>query len=439
MGKGTVVMEGKTKIGFAVEGEPGMLIIENKDAITKNDDPSQTRIMDSKAVHATTTTCASFELLRAAGIPTAFMRQLTPTKFVAKKCRMIALEAVARRYAVGGYTDRHPNLKKDGVPHRFHRLVFELFLKTTGGKMVDKYGSHFGETPVDVGSGRPIDDPFICNPESANWVLEHPKVPHWDRASNLNLSVPRDRILPEGVTVKAIEELVRKAFLVLEAAWTQLGCRLIDIKFEFGIDAEGNLVLADVVDNDSWRLRDRNWQELSKQLFRDCASMEDIADKYALVANLVQRLTIPHQAIVLWRGSDNDEAFPTVPHLAGITTVEETESGHKAPELCLPLLEDLLAAYPDGGVIITLIGMSNGLGPMLAARTSWPVIAVSMTAKERPHDVWSSLETPSQVPLLTALSVKNAILAALNMLAQKNPVAYMHRQYAIEQLVEPHR
>jgi phosphoribosylcarboxyaminoimidazole (NCAIR) mutase len=76
---------------------------------------------------------------------------------------------------------------------------------------------------------------------------------------------------------------------------------------------------------------------------------------------------------------------------------------------------------------------------MLAARTSWPVIAVSMTAKERPHDVWSSLETPSQVPLLTALSVKNAILAALNMLAQKNPIAYMHRQYAIEQLVEPHR
>jgi phosphoribosylaminoimidazole carboxylase/phosphoribosylaminoimidazole-succinocarboxamide synthase len=313
-------------------------------------------------------------------------------------------------------------------------LVFELFLKTTGGKMVDKYGVHFGETPVDVNSGRSIDDPFICDPESAHWVLEHPKVPHWDRASNLNLSVPCDRILPEGVTVKTIEELVRKAFLVLEAAWTQLGCRLIDIKFEFGINAEGNLVLADVVDNDSWRLRDRNWRELSKQLFRDCASMEDVADKYALVANLVQRLTIPHQAIVLWRGSANDDAFPVIPRLAGIEVIEQTMSGHKAPAQVLSRLEELLGAYPDGGVIMTFIGMSNGLGPMLAARTSWPVITVPTTAGVRPHDVWSNLEVPSQVPLLTVLSPKNAVLSALNMLAQKNPVAYMHRQYDIEEL-----
>lgn len=436
MEKGPIVLEGKTKIGNAVKGRPDLLIIKSKNDITKNDDSSKTMLMNRKAEYATTTTCAAFELLRAAGIPVAFIEQHSPTEFVAKRCQMIALEAVARRYAVGSYTDRHPNFKKDGVPHRFHRLAFELFLKTTGGKMVDKFGSPFGETPVDVNASRPIDDPFIHNPESANWTLNHPKVPHWDRASSLNLSVPRDRILPEGVTVKAIEELVRKAFLVLEAAWTQLGCRLIDIKFEFGIDAEGNLVLADVVDNDSWRLRDRNWQELSKQLFRDCASMDEIADKYALVANLVQRLTIPHQAIVLWRGSANDDAFPVIPRLAGIETVEVTVSGHKAPEHAIPRLEELVATYPEGGVILSLIGMSNGLGPMLAARTSWPVIAVPMTGKERPHDVWSSLEVPSQVPLLTVLSEKNAILAALNILAQKNPVAYMHRQYAIESLVQ---
>lgn len=428
------VLEGKTKIGYAIEGRPDLIRIQSKDDITKNDNPLLTQKMDRKAQHATTTTCRVFELLQAAGIPVAFIKQLSPTEFLAEKCDMIKLEVVNRRYAVGSYTDRHSNLKRDGVPHRFHRLAFELFLKTTGGIMVDKYGTVCGETPIDHATNRPIDDPFISNPDGATWHLKHPKIPNWSKGSDIDRSIARDRILPEGVTVKDIEEIARKVFLVLEGAWAQLGCRLIDIKIEFGIDANGQLVVADVIDNDSWRLRTRDWKELSKQLFRDCADMSEIANKFSLVANLVGRFAVPNQAIALWRGSPTDEALPTLPHLAGITALEVTMSGHKAPEHTLLQLEDMLAAYPEGGVILTLIGMSNGLGPMLAARTSWPAIAVPMTAKERPHDVWSSLEVPSQVPLSTILSVKNAILAALNILAQKNPVAYMHRQYAIEEL-----
>jgi hypothetical protein len=41
---------------------------------------------------------------------------------------------------------------------------------------------------------------------------------------------------------------------------------------------------------------------------------------------------------------------------------------------------------------------------------------------------------PSQVPMLTVLSPKNAVLAGLNILAQTNPIAYMYRQHAIEEL-----
>jgi phosphoribosylaminoimidazole carboxylase PurE protein len=172
---------------------------------------------------------------------------------------------------------------------------------------------------------------------------------------------------------------------------------------------------------------------LSKQLFRDCVDMEVIADKYALVAALVQKFVVPRQALVVWRGSEKD-VFPGVMLAAGIEMRQITLSGHKATVACLDKLEELLANYPDGGVIITTVGMSNGLGPMLAAHTSWPVIAVPNTAKERPHDAWSSLEVPSGVPLATILSSGNAVLAALNILAQKNPLAYMLRQYAIEGL-----
>ena len=231
-----------------------------------------------------------------------------------------------------------------------------------------------------------------------------------------------------------IEEMARKTFLVIEGAWAQLGLRLMDLKIEFGIDPNGKLLVSDVIDNDSWRLRTSDWQELSKQLFRDNAEMRDIADKYALVADLVKGFKIPNQVMVFWSGSKND-ILPEVPNLTGVNVEKVVAySGHKAPCTSISKLEDILASYPEGGVIIALIGMSNGLGPILAARTSLQVISVPLTVKEKPHDVWSSLEMPNKVPNATILAPENAVLAALNILAQKNPVAYMYRQYAIEEL-----
>lgn len=434
--KGAVTNEGKTKVIYSVEGMDNMVIVENKNDITKNDDASKTQLMDSKAVHATNTTCRIFDLLKKAGLPVAYERQLSDTEFLAKKCRMIALEVIARRYAVGSYLNRNPNLAKEKgeIPHRFHRLLFEFFLKTTGGKIKALEGNICGETPIDPETERHVDDPFISNPQDGVWVLKHPKYPEWDARSGLRCPVFPSNILPKGITLEMIEEITRKTFLLLEGAWAQLGCRLIDFKIEFGIDADGNLVIADVIDNDSWRLRTSGWEELSKQLFRDNADFDTITEKYALVAQLVGRMNFPSQAIVFWRGSTEDKLPKINFELPGITIIDTVKSGHKSPAAVCEMLEAPLAAYPEGGVIIALVGMSNGLGPILSARTSWPVIGVSITANEHPEDVWSSLRMPSQVPMLTVLSPKNAVLAALNILAQKNPTAYMHRQYAIEEL-----
>lgn len=433
--EGLTLAEGKTKLIYRFKSMPGFVFVKNKDDITKNDDPSATRVMKNKAVHATTTTCAVFSLLKEAGIPVAFEKQISATEFLAPECKMIALEVVMRRYAVGSYLKRFPNLgKKEGEsPHRFHRLIFELFLKTTSGEIKTIDGSVCGATPIEESTGRPIDDPFISNPNKEVWDLRHPKIPGWDEKSELHCPVFRKNILPENVTMKKIEEITRKTFLVLEKAWAIIGCRLIDFKIEFGIGPNGELLVADVIDNDSWRLRTNDWKELSKQLFRDNAEMGDIADKYAIVASLVNRFTIPKQAIVLWCGSKEDK-LPEVPSLAGVDKIEIAKSGHKSPGSSLPSLEEILAAYPQGGVIIAPVGMSNGLGPMLAARTSWLVIGVAITAEDHPEDVWSSLRMPSQVPMVTMLSPKNAVLAGLNILTQTNPIVYMHRQYAIELL-----
>jgi phosphoribosylaminoimidazole carboxylase/phosphoribosylaminoimidazole-succinocarboxamide synthase len=200
-----------------------------------------------------------------------------------------------------------------------------------------------------------------------------------------------------------------------------------------GITPDGKLVVSDVIDADSWRLRDAGWQELSKQLFRDCVDIETVADKYALAAKLVQRFRIPKQAIVVWRGSKSD-LIPEIPEVAGIEVVNVVMSGHKSPRLCMEKLEELLALYPEGGVILACVGRSNGLGPTLSARTTWPVIGIVMSHKNFPDDAWSNLRVPSQVPMATMLEPGNAVLAALNILSQKNPAAYAIRQLAVEAL-----
>jgi len=431
------VIEGKTKIIWGSKNQAHSVIVESKNDITKNDDPSQTEIMSSKAVFANNTTCSVFQLLKNAGIPVAFVKKLSSTQFLAQRCKMIMLEVVGRRYAVGSYLKRSPNLEmpKGQDPHRFHSWEFELFLKTTAGLVVDKDGQKLSDMPADVLDSKReklVDDPFISDPYANTWNIVHPKLPAWDKRSYFFDLDPKF-ILPDGVTVSQIETILRQVVLVLESSFSQQGIRFIDVKIEFGVNHLGELLVADVIDNDSWRLRDSGWNELSKQLFRDNIDMQFIKEKYELVSKVVSTFKIPKQVIVLWRGSENDEQ-PVIPEIPGVDVHDVTISGHKSPNACMKVLENILSAYPGGGVIITTVGMSNGLAPTLAARTSWPVISIPATVKNQPHDVWSSLEMPSMVPLLTVLNPKNAVLAALNILAQKNPVAYMTRQIDIEDL-----
>lgn len=101
--KGAAVVRGKTKTGYAVLEDPDALIWENRNSITKNDDPSATREMASKGKFSTGTTSRVFELLRMANIPVAYDCQLSELEFLAPRCAMIPLEVVVRRYAVGSF------------------------------------------------------------------------------------------------------------------------------------------------------------------------------------------------------------------------------------------------------------------------------------------------------------------------------------------------
>ncbi len=435
--KAALLTEGKTKKIWEVAGDESLVIVENKPDITAFDRPEFTKQFKSKAVYATETTCRVFELLKQANIPVAYVGQISPTEFVAQKCSMIPLEAVARRYAVGSYLKRNPNLErpKGELPIRFHKLIIEFFLKTTKGAL--RINDNVIVEGLNPEKGE--EDPFIPNPYDITWDLMHSKKPFWDSTAKLRDGISTSQILEtqerQIIAIKDLEEYLRETFLVLEGMWATFGHRLIDLKIEFGVADEG-IFVADVIDNDSWRLRDQNWRELSKEAFRQGEEISEVEQKYGIVSELIGKFHIPQQCLVLWRGSDKD-VFPEFSqslNLKSIDLEEITASGHKSPQKCLDVLEDLLRKYPNGGVIVAKVGMSNGLAPMLAARTSWPVISIPATLNENPEDAWSSLRMPSSVPMAVIFSEGNATSFALKILAQKNPLLYQQLQKKIEEL-----
>lgn len=434
--KGKLLTEGKTKKVWEVVGDENVVIMENKPVITAFDDPKFTKQFESKATLATKTTCRVFELLKQAEIPVAYIEQVSPTEFIVQKCSMVPLEAVARRYAIGSYLKRNPNLErpKEEPPVRFHKLITEFFLKTTKGTLQIGDKVIVGGLNPEIGE----EDPFIQNPYATLWTLTHSKKPLWDSTAKLHDGIPASAILQFNETKKIMKDLenyLRETFLFLEGMWAVFGHRLIDLKIEFGMTAKNKLVVADVIDNDSWRLRDPNWREISKEAFRQGEKLSEVEQNYGIVSGLIKQFRIPRQCLVLWRGSKND-GFPEfsqgIYQLKGLEIEEITASGHKSPQKCLNILKSLLSKYSDGGVIVTKVGMSNGLGPLLAARTTWPVIAIC----ENMEDIWSNLRMPSDVPMAVICSEGNATSFALKILAQKNPFLYQRLQKRIEELDE---
>jgi phosphoribosylaminoimidazole carboxylase/phosphoribosylaminoimidazole-succinocarboxamide synthase len=250
--KGNLLSEGKTKRIWEATSNSNLVIIENKADITAFDDPKFTKQFEAKAAYATETTCRVFELLEKAAVPVAYTEQISPIEFVAPKCSMIALEVVARRYAVGSYLKRNPNFEqpKGKPPIRFHRLVVEFFLKTTKGRLLGLANKRIVEG-LDPQKGE--EDPLILNPYGEQWILMHAKRPFWDSSAKIREGILASDVIGNKSSMGILDDYLRDTFLVLEGMWTTLGHRFIDIKIEFGLAANGELLIADVIDNDSWR------------------------------------------------------------------------------------------------------------------------------------------------------------------------------------------
>jgi phosphoribosylaminoimidazole-succinocarboxamide synthase len=261
--------EGKTKI--IIDAGDGTVLIRSKDDITAGDG-AQHDVIDGKAASSTTTTCNIFRLLNDQGVPTHFLEQVDAVTFRARRVEMIPLELVARRIATGSFLDRNADIADGTV---FADLVFEVFEKDDA--------NHDPLLEFDF-AGDALRR-LVPNTKAAVQLGVH--------AGDLMSEEPLSQSRYATVTSELLErlrDLTLRTFELVEHAWAGLGGTYFDFKIECGFDHEnGTLLVADVIDSDSGRLRFGD-KDMSKQAYRDGSqSLPDIKKNFDEVADLTNQ------------------------------------------------------------------------------------------------------------------------------------------------------
>ena len=122
--------------------------------------------------------------------------------------------------------------------------------------------------------------------------------------------------------------------------------------------------------------------------------------------------------IIMGSESDRPHANRILSALQGYdaTVSVHVASAHKQPLEVLRIIESNAAAHAL--VYITIAGRSNALSGFTAANTTFPVLACPPFADRTDMlvNIHSTLQMPSNVPVLTVLEPANAALAAMRIL-----------------------
>ena len=267
--------EGKTKIIYPYQGTH--VLVVSKDDLTAGDGKKHD-VIPGKGEWATETTVNVFELLKRHGLPLAYVKRHGSRGFIAEQCRMFPFEVVARRYAYGSILKRYPSLTKGA---RLESLIVEFYLKTSGREF--------------EGVKLPCDDPIVVEWKNRTIIVADPALStHEVRVgSDKKIPVTFNVVGPMSYGLNTFFAVTRRnmelLFPVLEDAWKKQEIRLADIKVEFGLTSTDDVVIADVIDNDSWRIVDTDGVHLDKQLYREGAPLEKVAKAYQEVARLTAR------------------------------------------------------------------------------------------------------------------------------------------------------
>ncbi len=313
MNKGIEIARGKTKVLYESLGQPDQLVVMQTDAISAGDGARRHQIA-GKGRLAAQTTARVFRLLNLCGLPTHYLsggEDDDQNEMLVRRCNMIPLEVVVRGAAAGSFAKRHPGIAQGSM---LMPRVIEFFFKDDAAH-----------------------DPLITNDQ----IVE--------------------RGLASPVEVGAMTEIARLAFEMLAHAWRRRDTLLVDLKVEFGRLAggenQGQLVLADVVDNDAWRIWPQGRQELmlDKQLYRNLPEVDDAAlarvkEAYEEVADIVGSFPQMRPGMVAMFADDQgyEDRFAEVAAALGqfgIPSMRRVASAVVTPGYALQIVGQFEAAF----------------------------------------------------------------------------------------------
>ncbi len=338
MNKGAEIAHGKTKVLYENPGHADQLVVAQTDQISAGDGARRNEIA-GKGRLAAQTTARVFRLLNLCGLPTHYLsggEDDDNNEMLVRRCNMLPLEVVVRGVAAGSFVRRNPGITRGML---LAPRVIEFFVKDDANH-----------------------DPQIMP----------------DEIITRGLATPAE--------VGAMSELARLTFDILSHAWRRRDVLLVDLKVEFGRIVAGNdkgqLVIADVIDNDSWRIwpQGREDRMLDKQLYRNLETVDDAAlatvkAAYEEVADLVGTFPVmrPGMAAIVADGPERAEAMSAVSSALqslGLPTIRHIASPSRTPGFVLQVVQQLEATFSR--LFFVAVG-DDTLRAMLDAASSAPV------------------------------------------------------------------
>lgn len=231
--KTDLIYQGKAKAVYATT-DPDVLWVTYMDQATALNGKRKEQIAGKGRLNLQISTLL-FKEITAAGVPTHFISDPDADSMLCKKADMLPLEAVLRNYASGHFVTKfHVEQMTAFTP-----AIHEYYYKSDA-----------------------LDDPFIND----------------DQIIGLKIA--------DAATLKAVRDLTDRVNDWLTARFAKCGIRLVDFKLEFGFLPDGQLILADELSPDNFRLVDaETGDSLDKDVFR-----KHEGDLTAVYAEVLQRL-----------------------------------------------------------------------------------------------------------------------------------------------------
>lgn len=229
MEKAQLLYEGKAKRLYKTD-EQGILWVEYKDSATAFNGEKKEEISGKGRLNNQITSLL-FEKLKANGIASHFVKQLSDSEQLVREVSIVPIEVVVRNIVAGSMAKRL-GLDEGQV---IEKPVVEFYLKDDA-----------------------LGDPLITD----------------DHVAMLELATEQE--------VAVLKDKARKINEVLIGFFQEIGVDLVDFKIEFGRDENGEILLADEISPDTCRLWDKETkQKLDKDVFR--RNLGNLTDAYELI------------------------------------------------------------------------------------------------------------------------------------------------------------